>query len=86
MRSTFFWRREDSIKNAERERRGNSQEMVGLDVISPNQHVPVVLDSFWSSFIGKIIFQAFYVECLTTNHQGTKPPYLGIPSHIGRGR
>ncbi len=29
--------REDSIKNAERKRRGKSKEMVVLDVISPNQ-------------------------------------------------
>lgn len=70
--------REDSIKNGERERRGKSKEMVVLDVISPNQNVPVVLENFWSSSISKTAFQAFYVEWLTTNYQGTKPLYLGI--------
>ncbi|KAK5888952.1 hypothetical protein CesoFtcFv8_015000 [Champsocephalus esox] len=52
--------------------------MVVLDVISPNQNVPVVLENFWSSSISKTAFQAFYVEWLTTNDQGTKPLYLGI--------
>ncbi|KAI4833001.1 hypothetical protein KUCAC02_015935 [Chaenocephalus aceratus] len=67
--------REDSIKNGERERRGKSKEMVVLDVISPNQNVPVVLENFWSSSISKTAFQAFYVEWLTTNYQGhSKPP------------
>ena len=52
--------------------------MVVLDVISPNQNVPVVLENFWSSSISKTAFQAFYVQWLTTNYQGIKPLYLGI--------
>ena len=67
--------REDSIKNAERKRRGKSKEMVVLDVISPNQNVP---ENFWSSSVSKTAFQAFYVEWLTTNYNGSKPLYLGI--------
>ena len=70
--------REDSIKHGERERRGKSKNMVVLDVVSPNQNVPVVLENFWSSSISKTAFQAFYVEWLTTNYKGTKPLYLGI--------
>lgn len=66
--------REDSIKNAERERR-KSREMIVLDVISPNQNVPVVLENFWSSSVSKTAFQKFYAEWLTTNYTGTK---LGI--------
>ena len=61
--------REDSIKNRERERRGKSRELVVLDLISPNQNVPVVLENFWSSSISKSAFQAFYVEWLTTNYK-----------------
>ena len=57
---------EDSINNEERVRRGKSKEMVVLDVISPNQNVPVVLANFWSSSISKTAFQAFYVKWLTT--------------------
>jgi hypothetical protein len=52
--------------------------MVVLDAISPNQNVPVVLENFWSSSISKTAFQAFYVEWLTKNYQGTKLLYLGI--------
>ncbi|KAJ4939550.1 hypothetical protein JOQ06_028998, partial [Pogonophryne albipinna] len=74
--------REDSIKNGERERRGKSKEMVVLDMISLNQNVPVVLENFWSSSISKTAFQAFYVEWLTTNYQGTKPLYLGVRRSI----
>ncbi|KAK5886569.1 hypothetical protein CesoFtcFv8_017591 [Champsocephalus esox] len=74
--------REDSINNGERERKGKSKEMVVLDVISPNQNVPVVLENFWSSSISKTAFQAFYVEWLTTNYQGTKPLYLGISPQV----
>ncbi len=70
--------KEDSIKNAERNRRGKSKEMVVLDMISPNQNVPVVLESFWASSISKTAFQAFYVEWLAANYQGSKPLYLGI--------
>ena len=70
--------REDSIKNKERERRGKSKELVVVDLISPNQNVPVVLENFWSSSISKSAFQAFYVEWLTTNYTDTKPLYLGI--------
>ena len=70
--------REDSIKNGERERRGKSKELVVLDLISPNQNVPVVLENYWSSSISKSTFQAFYVEWLTTNYIDTKPLYLGI--------
>ena len=70
--------REDSIKNGERERRGKSRELVVLDLISPNQNVPVVLENFWSSSISKSAFQAFYVEWLTTNYKDVKPLYLGI--------
>ena len=70
--------REDSIKNGERDRRAKSKEMVVLDVISPNQNVPVVLENFWSSSTSKSAFQAFYVEWLTTNYCGSKPLYLGI--------
>ena len=44
--------REDSIKNAERKRRGKSKGMVVIDVILPNQ-------SFWSSSISKTGYQAF---------------------------
>ncbi|KAF3852772.1 hypothetical protein F7725_006127 [Dissostichus mawsoni] len=74
--------REDSIKNGERERRGKSKDMVVLDVILPNQNVPVVLENFWSSSISKTAFQAFYVQWLTTNYQGTKPLYLGVKRSI----
>ncbi len=70
--------REESIKNGERERRGKSKELVVLDLISPNQNVPVVLENFWSSSISKSAFQAFYVEWLTTNYKDVKPLYLGI--------
>ena len=52
--------------------------MVVLDLISPNQNVPVVLENFWSSSISKSAFQAFYVEWLTTNYKDVKPLYLGI--------
>ena len=54
--------REDSIKNAERGRRGKSKEIVVLEVISSNQNVPVVLENFLSSSISKTAFQALYVE------------------------
>ena len=70
--------REYSIKNGERDRRAKSKEMVALDVISPNQNVPVILENFWSSSTSKSAFQAFYVEWLTTNYHGSKPLYLGI--------
>jgi hypothetical protein len=70
--------RKDSIKNGERDRRGKSKDMVVLDVISPNQNVPVVLGNFWASSISKTAFQAFYVDWLKTNYQGTKTLYLGI--------
>ena len=70
--------KEDSIKNGERNRRAKSKEMVVLDVILPNQKVPVVLDNFWSSSTSKTAFQAFYVEWLTTNYHDSKPLYLGI--------
>ncbi len=63
--------REDSIKNGERGRRRKSKDMIVLDVISPNQTVPVVLENFWSSSNSKTAFQAFYVEWLTTNYQAT---------------
>ena len=52
--------------------------MVVLDVISPNQNVPVILENFWSSSTSKSAFQAFYVEWFTTNYCGSKPLYLGI--------
>ena len=70
--------KEDSIKNVERKRRGKSKQIVVLDVVSPNQKVPVLLESFWASSISKTAFQAFYVEWLTTNYQGNKALYLGI--------
>jgi len=69
--------REDSIKNGERDRRAKSKEMVVLDVVSPNQNVPVILENFWSSSTSKSAFQTFYVEWLTTNYHGSKPLYLG---------
>ena len=72
--------REDSIKNGERDRRAKSKEMVVLDVISPNQNVPVILENFWSSSTSKSAFQAFYVGWLTTNYCGSKPLYLGTSS------
>lgn len=52
--------------------------MVVLDVISPNQNVPVILENFWSSSISKMAFQAFFVKWLASNYQGTKLLYLGI--------
>ena len=70
--------RENSIKNGGRERRGKLKELVVLDIISPNQNVPVLLDNFWSSSISKSAFQAFYMKWLTTNYKDTKPLYLGI--------
>ena len=70
--------KEDSIKNAERKRRGKSNEIIVLDSISPNHRVPVKLDNFWSSSVSKTTFQAFYVEWLKTNYDGNKPLYLGI--------
>ena len=68
--------KEDSIKNGERNRRAKSKEMVVLDVVLPNQKVPVVLENFWSSSTSKTAFQAFYVEWLTTNYCGSKPWYI----------
>ena len=59
-------------------RRGKSKDMVVLDVILPNQNVPVVLENFWSFSISKTAFQAFYSQWLTTNYKGTKPLYLGV--------
>ena len=70
--------REDSIKNGERDRRAKYKEMVIFDAISPNQNVPVILENFWSSSTSKSVFQAFYVEWLTTNYCDSKPLYLGI--------
>ena len=70
--------KEDSIKNAERKRRGKSNEMIVLDSISPNHRVPVKVENFWSSSVSKTAFQAFYVEWLKTNYDGNKPLYLGI--------
>ena len=70
--------REYSLKNAEGKRRGKSKEMVVLDVISLNQNIPVVIENFWLSSVSKTAFQAFYVEWLTTNYNGSKPLYLGI--------
>ena len=67
--------KENSIKNGERNRKGKSKEMVVLDIILPNQKVPVV---FWSSSVSKTAFQAFYVDWLTTNYHDSKPLYLGI--------
>jgi len=34
--------------------------MVVIDVMWPNQKVPVVLENFWSSSTSKTTFQAFY--------------------------
>ena len=68
--------REDSIKNAERERRGKLKEMVVLDEISPNQNVTVVLENCWSSSISKTAFQTFYVNWLTTYYEGIIIPNL----------
>ena len=73
--------REDSIKNGERERRGKSKDRVVLDVVSPNQHLPVVIENFWSSPISKTAFQAFYVDWLKTNYHGSKTLYPGISPH-----
>ena len=70
--------KDDSIKNEERMRRARSKEMVVLDLISPNQNVPVVLENFWASSVSKTAFQAFYVEWLTANYNGSKQMYLGI--------
>ena len=56
--------------------------MVVLDVVSPNQKVPVLLENFWASSISKTAFQAFYVEWLTINYQGNK----ALPSCISYGR
>ena len=47
--------REDSIKHGERDRRAKSKEMLLLDVISPNQNLPVVLENFWSSPPAKLL-------------------------------
>ena len=69
---------EDSIKNVERARRGKSKQMVVLDVISPKQKVPVVLETFWASSVSKTAFQAFYVEWLPTNYKENKALCLGI--------
>ena len=52
--------------------------MVVLDLICPNQNVPVVLENFWASSISKKAFQAFYVKWLTTNYNRIKKLYLGI--------
>jgi len=43
--------RENSIKNAEQNRRGKNKEMIVLDVISPDQNIPVLLENFWSSSV-----------------------------------
>ena len=64
--------KDDSIKNEERMRRARSKEMVVLDLICPNQNVPVMLENFWASSISKKAFQAFYVEWLTTNYNRIK--------------
>ena len=80
--------KEDSIKNVERKRRGKFTQMVVLDVISPNQKVPVVLENFWASSVSKTSFQVFYVEWLTTNYKGSKVLYLGISPkswHVSNG-
>ena len=53
--------REDSIKNAERNNRGRNKDMIVLDVVSPNQIVPVQLENFWSSSTSKTAFQEFFV-------------------------
>ena len=72
--------KDDSIKNEERMRRERSKEMIVLDLICPNQNVPIVLENFWASSISKKAFQAFYVEWLTTNYNGIKKLYLVIYS------
>ena len=51
--------------------------MIVLDMISMNQNVPVVLENLRLSTINKTVFQAFYVEWLTTDYQYSKPVYLG---------
>ena len=79
MRSTSF---STITKNAERKRRGKSKEVVVLNVISPNQNVPVVIENFRSSSVSKTAFQAFYVEWLTTKYNGSKPLYLGISPQV----
>ena len=38
----------------------------------------MILENFWSSSTSKSVFQAFYVEWLTTNYCDSKPLYLGI--------
>ena len=60
--------KEHSIKNAERKRRGKSNEMIVMDSISPNHRVPVKLENFWASSISKTAFQAFYVKWLKTHY------------------
>ena len=70
--------KEDSIKNAERKRRGKSNEMIVIDSISPSHRIPVKLENFWSSSVSKTAFQTFYVEWLKTHYNENKPLYLGI--------
>ena len=51
--------RENSINKGEKDRGSKSKEMVVLDVISPNQNVPVILENVWSSSTS---FQVFHIE------------------------
>ena len=48
--------KEDSFKNAERKRRGKSNEMIVLDSISPNHRVPAKVENFWFSSVSKTAF------------------------------
>ena len=52
--------KEDSIKNGERKRRGKSKQMVVLDVVSPNQKVPVL--SFLYVCMVNTIYLLSFVE------------------------
>ena len=70
--------KEDSTRNAERKRRGKSNEMIVVDSISPSHRIPVKLENVWSSSVSKTTFQAFYAEWLRAKYSGTKPLYLGI--------
>ena len=75
MRSTLFLITTGTTasRREKRDRRAKSKEMVALDVISPDQNVPVILENFYSSFTSESAFQAFYAEWLTTNYCDSKP-------------
>ena len=84
--------RGDSIKNAERKRRGKSKEMVVIDVISLNQKVSVVLENFGHLLSAKLPSRQFRLNgspsIMKAQHGKCQLGLLLIPStrlHACRG-